>query len=105
MSGEQYQVNSVGMNSTARHTWVSHENPPTLGTRGYIPDKECHPTEKKWEKQCFEVFSQELEEMNQELSKDGEDHKLGDAKTPHWTYILSVCTRLTSVFLSIHFIT
>ena len=41
----------------------------------------CHPTEKKWEKRCFEVFSQGLEEMHQELSKDGEDHKLGDVKT------------------------
>ena len=40
-----------------------------------------HPTEKKWEKRCFEVFSQGLEEMHQELSKDGEDHKLGDVKT------------------------
>ena len=40
-----------------------------------------HPTEKKWEKRCFEVFSQGLEEMPQELSKDGEDHKLGDVKT------------------------
>ena len=36
---------------------------------------------KKWEKQCFEVFSRGLEEMHQELSKDGEDHKLGDVKT------------------------
>ena len=35
----------------------------------------------KWEKQCFEFFSQGLEEMHQELSKDGEDHKLGDVKT------------------------
>ena len=33
--------------------------------------------QKKWEKQCFEVFSQGLEEMHQQLSKDGEDHKLG----------------------------
>ena len=39
------------------------------------------PTEKRWEKRCFEVFSQGLEEMHQELSKDGEDHKLGDVKT------------------------
>ena len=34
------------------------------------------PHRKKWEKQCFEVFSQGLEDMHQELSKDGEDHKL-----------------------------
>ena len=40
-----------------------------------------HPTEKRWEKRCFDVFSQGLEEMHQELSKDGEDHKLGDVKT------------------------
>jgi hypothetical protein len=40
-----------------------------------------HPTERKWEKRGFEVFSQGLEEMDQELSKDGEDHKLGDVKT------------------------
>ena len=40
-----------------------------------------HPTEKRWEKRCFEVFSQGLEEMHQELSKDGEDHKLWDVKT------------------------
>ena len=32
--GEQFHR----VNSTARHTWVSQENPPTLGTRGYIPD-------------------------------------------------------------------
>ena len=36
---------------------------------------------RKWEKRCFEVFSQGLEEMHQELSKVGEDHKLGDVKT------------------------
>ena len=30
---------------------------------------------------CFEVFSQGLEEMHHELSKDGENHKLGDVKT------------------------
>ena len=39
-----------------------------------------HPIEKKWDKRCFEVFSQELDEMHQELSKDGEDHKLWDVK-------------------------
>ena len=38
------------------------------------------PTEKKWEKQCFEVFSQGLEEMHHELSKDGENHKLLDVE-------------------------
>ena len=32
-------------------------------------------------KQCFEVFSQGLDEMHQELSKDGENHKLGEVKT------------------------
>ena len=30
--------------------------------------------------ETFEVFSQGLEEMHQELSKDGEDHKFGDVK-------------------------
>ena len=30
---------------------------------------------------CFEVFSQGLEEMHHELSKDGENHKLGDVNT------------------------
>ena len=39
------------------------------------------PTEKKWEKYCFEVFSQGLEEMHHDLSKDGEIHKLGDVNT------------------------
>ena len=39
-----------------------------------------HPTEKKWEKRCFEVFSQGLEEMHHELSKDGENHNLGDVE-------------------------
>ena len=39
-----------------------------------------HPTE-KWEKRCFEVFSQGLEEMHQELYKNGENHKLGDVNT------------------------
>ena len=29
----------------------------------------------------LKFFSQGLEEMHQELSKDGEDHKLGDVKT------------------------
>jgi hypothetical protein len=29
-----------------------------------------------------EVFSQELEELHQETSKNGEKHKLGDFKTP-----------------------
>ena len=38
------------------------------------------PLAKKWEKQCFEVFSQGLEEMHHELSKDGENHKLGDVE-------------------------
>ena len=41
----------------------------------------CSSDVKKWEKQCFKVFSQGLEEMHQELSKDGEDHKFGDVKT------------------------
>ena len=36
--------------------------------------------QKKWEKQGFEVFSQGLEEMHHELSKDGEKHKLGDVQ-------------------------
>ena len=35
--------------------------------------------------------------MHQELSKDGENHKLGDVRTSHWIYTLSVCTRPTSV--------
>jgi hypothetical protein len=29
-----------------------------------------------------EVFSQELEELRQETFKNGENHKLGDVKTP-----------------------
>ena len=40
------------------------------------------PTEKKWEKRCFEVFSHGLEEMHHELSMDGENHKLGDVTSP-----------------------
>jgi hypothetical protein len=31
---------------------------------------------------CVEVFSQELEELRQEPFKNGENHKLGDVKTP-----------------------
>ena len=30
----------------------------------------------------FEVFSQGLEEMHHELSKDGENHKLGEVNIP-----------------------
>jgi hypothetical protein len=33
------------------------------------------PHRKEMGKRCFDVFSQKLEEMHQELSKDGEDHK------------------------------
>ena len=43
------------------------------------------PQKRDGRKFCVEVFSQGLEEMHQELSKDGEDHKLGDVKAPHWT--------------------
>jgi hypothetical protein len=31
---------------------------------------------------CVEVFSQELEELHQEIFKNGENHKLGDVNTP-----------------------
>jgi hypothetical protein len=31
---------------------------------------------------CVEVFSQELEELQQETFNNGENHKLGDVKTP-----------------------
>jgi hypothetical protein len=31
---------------------------------------------------CIEVFLQELEELHQETFKNGENHKLGDIKTP-----------------------
>jgi hypothetical protein len=51
---------------------------------------------------CVEVFSQELEELHQETFKNGEDHKLGDVKTP-LDYTLLVCTRLLFVFLSTQF--
>jgi hypothetical protein len=37
------------------------------------------PQKRDGRKFCVEVFSQGLEEMHQELSKDGENHKLGDA--------------------------
>ena len=40
------------------------------------------PQKKRWEKLCFEVFSQGLEEMHHELSKDGENHKHGDVNIP-----------------------
>ena len=73
----------------SRHTtlytfWTSHMN---FCSRIICSKKHIclsllmHPTEKRWEKRCFEVFSQGLEEMHQELSKDGEYHKLGDVKT------------------------
>ena len=73
----------------SRHTtlytfWTSHMN---FCSRIICSKKHIclsllmHPTEKRWEKRCFEVFSQGLEEMHQELSKDGEDHKLGDVNT------------------------
>ena len=59
---------------------------------------------KKWEKRCFEVFSQGLEEMHQELSKDGEDHKLGDVKTnPLDLHTLGLHTS-KFCFRSMHFI-
>jgi hypothetical protein len=31
---------------------------------------------------CVEVFSQEFEELHQGTFKNGENHKLGDVKTP-----------------------
>jgi hypothetical protein len=31
---------------------------------------------------CVEVFLQEIEELRQESFKNGENHKLGDFKTP-----------------------
>ena len=43
------------------------------------------PQKRDGRKFCVEVFSQGLEEMHQDLSKDGEYHKLGDVKAPHWT--------------------
>jgi hypothetical protein len=46
---------------------------------------------------CVEVFSQELEAVRQEPFKHGENHKLGDVKTP-LDYTLSVCIRLLFVF-------
>ena len=56
------------------------------------------------EKQCFEVFSQVLEEMHQELYKDGEDHKPGDVKTtPLDQHILGLHTS-NFYFWSMHFI-
>ena len=39
------------------------------------------PHRKEMGETVFWSFSQGLEEMHQELSKDGEDHKLGDVKT------------------------
>ena len=39
------------------------------------------PQKRNGRNKCFEVFSQGLEDMHQELSKDGEYHKLGDVKT------------------------
>jgi hypothetical protein len=51
---------------------------------------------------CVEVFSQELEELRQEPFKNGENHKLGDVKTP-LDYTLSVCICLPFVFLSTQF--
>jgi hypothetical protein len=47
---------------------------------------------------CVEVFSNELEELHQETFKNGENHKLGDVKTP-LDYTLSVCTHLLFVSL------
>jgi len=52
-----------------------------------------HPTEKKMGETVFEVFSQGLEEMHQELSKDGEDHKLGDVPLGS-PYIYEISTRI-----------
>jgi hypothetical protein len=40
------------------------------------------PQKRDGRKSYVEVFSQELEEMRQELFKNGENHKLGDVKTP-----------------------
>jgi hypothetical protein len=57
------------------------------------------PQKKRWEILCVEVFSQELKELRQELFKNGENHKLGDVKTP-LDYVLLVCTCL--LFFSIN---
>jgi hypothetical protein len=51
---------------------------------------------------CVAVFSQELEELRQEPFKNGENHNIGDVKTP-LDYTLSVCIRLLFVFLSTQF--
>jgi hypothetical protein len=55
------------------------------------------PQKRDGRKSCVEVFSQELEEMRQELFKNGENHKIGDVKTP-LDLTLSICTRLLFVF-------
>jgi hypothetical protein len=42
---------------------------------------------------CVEVFSQELEELHQDTFKNGENHKLGDVKTPlYYTHTLRLHT-------------
>ena len=62
-------------------------------------------TQKRDGRNCvLKFFSQGLEEMHHELSKDGENHKLGYVNIPTEPKTLLVCTRLTSVFRSMHFI-
>jgi hypothetical protein len=60
------------------------------------------PQKRDRRKSCVEVFSPELEEMRQELFKNGENHKLGDVKTP-LDLTLSVYTRLLFVFCGTHY--
>jgi hypothetical protein len=55
------------------------------------------PQKRDGRKSYVDFFSQELEEICQELFKNGENHKLGDVKTP-LDLTLSVCTRLLFVF-------
>ena len=59
------------------------------------------PHKKEMGETVFEVFSQGLEEMHQELSKYGEDHKLGDVNTtPLDQHTLSLYT--SNFCFSIH---
>jgi hypothetical protein len=60
------------------------------------------PQKKRWEISLCWSFSQELEELRQVLFKNGENHKLGDIKTP-LDYTLLVYAYLLFVFLSTQF--
>jgi hypothetical protein len=60
------------------------------------------PQKRDGRKFCVEVFSQELEEMHQELSKDGENHKLENSRGTPLNQSFSRFAHVYSMFFEQH---